>query len=337
MYMHSNPSSNEEKGFPYPSLVTTIGSDRSQRLIALRRFAIAITVLNVLGHFYLGFEQSWAQPLVALITAYSLEILLEVLDARITGRTPGFSGRLSRKIDFLLSAHISALAVAMLLYANDRLWVIAFATAVAIGSKSIFRVSSRQGSRHFFNPSNLGLTATLLLFPWVGIVPPYHFTENLEGAADWLLPAVIVGTGSFLNARLTKRIPLIAGWLIGFLIQAAFRSLEDGSWRADTSLSAGVTPMTGTAFVLFTFYMITDPATTPSKPMRQIVFGASVAVTYCVLMILHTVFTLFFALTIVCAMRGLGLCSLEAYRYYALSRAGRKRRSEETLIEVESS
>ena len=29
------------------------------RLAALRRFAIAITILNVLGHTVLGFEQAW--------------------------------------------------------------------------------------------------------------------------------------------------------------------------------------------------------------------------------------------------------------------------------------
>lgn len=337
MNMHSNLASNDVGAFSFSSSPVAIGSDRSQRLTALRRFAIAITVLNILGHFYLGFEQSWAQPLIALITAYSLEILLEVVDARLTKRSPRFSGDLSTKIDFLLSAHISALAVAMLLYANDRLWVIAFATAVAIGSKSIFRVPSSHGSRHFFNPSNLGLSATLLLFPWVGVVPPYHFTENLEGVADWLLPIFIVGTGSFLNAKLTKRIPLIAGWLIGFVIQIACRTLESGSWRADTTFFAGITPMTGTAFVLFTFYMITDPATTPSKPLRQIAFGASVALAYSVLMILHTVFTLFFALTIVCAFRGLGLCCFELYRANAFNRALIKRSSGEALIEMKSS
>lgn len=315
----------------------SIANDRGHRLTGLRRFAIAISVLTILGHFYLGFEQSWAQPLIALLTAYSLEILLDWIDARLSNRAPRFSGNLRTKIDFLLSAHISALAVAMLLYANDRLWVIAFATAVAVGSKAIFRVSSHQGSRHFFNPSNFGITVTLLLFPWVGIVPPYHFTENLEGWADWLLPALIVGTGTFLNAKLTKRIPLIVAWLAGFVIQAGLRSSAENSFFADTIFSAGLTPMTGVAFVLFTFYMITDPATTPVKPLGQIAFGASVAFTYGLLMISHTVFTLFFSLTIVCAMRGLGLFCLATYESYVLAREGSKRAQVDGLIEAEPS
>src|SRR5438067_2636110 len=87
-------------------------------LAALRRFAVGITVITVLGHAYLGFEQSYAQPLVALATGYSMQLLLESVDAWCSGRRPRFAGGLLRLVDFLLSAHISALAVAMLLYYN---------------------------------------------------------------------------------------------------------------------------------------------------------------------------------------------------------------------------
>ena len=75
-------------------------------------------------------------------------------------------------VDFLLPAHITGLAVAMLLYANENCAVIAFAAAVAIGSKAVFRAPLERRTRHFFNPSNLGITTTLLLFPWVGSRPP---------------------------------------------------------------------------------------------------------------------------------------------------------------------
>src|SRR3954453_16894872 len=93
---------------------------KEMRLGALRRFATAITILNVLGHTVLGFEQSLAQPVVSLLTAYSTELLLETLLAWRQGRRPRFLGRGTPFIDFMLSAHISGLAVAMLLYANDR-------------------------------------------------------------------------------------------------------------------------------------------------------------------------------------------------------------------------
>jgi hypothetical protein len=63
-------------------------------------------------------------------------------------------------------------------------------------------------------------------------------------------------------------------------------------------------PMTGLAFLLFTFYMVTDPPTTPSSTRNQIFFGASVATLYGVLMVMHVVFGLFFALAITSLVRG---------------------------------
>jgi Na+-translocating ferredoxin:NAD+ oxidoreductase RnfD subunit len=205
-------------------------------------------------------------------------------------------------VNFLLSAHITGLAVAMLLYANERLLPIVFATAVAVGSKAIFRAPVGNGTRHFLNPSNFGITVTLLLFPWVGIAPPYHFTENLSGLGDWILPGLLVASGTLLNVSLTRKGPLILGWLGGFAGQAVLRNLLFG-----TPLIAALLPMTGVAFLLFTFYMITDPGTTPFKPRNQVFFGVTVAALYGFLVTVHVVFGLFFALTIVSTVRGLCL------------------------------
>lgn len=284
--------------------------NRADRLGGLRRFAIAITVLNILGHTFFGFEQSFAQPLVALASAYSVELLLEFIDARCNRRPVRFLGGGVRKfVEFLLSAHITGLACAMLLYANERLGPVVFASVVAICSKCLLRAPTERGTRHFFNPSNFGITVTLLVFSWVSVAPPYQFTENMTGAGDWILPAVIVCTGTFLNARFTHRLPLIAAWLGGFVAQAALRSFFLG-----TPFEAGLVPMTGVAFILYTFYMVTDPATTPEGRRDQIAFGISVAATYGLLMVMHVVFGIFFALTIVCAVRGLGMYAMRWVR-----------------------
>jgi Na+-translocating ferredoxin:NAD+ oxidoreductase RnfD subunit len=278
-------------------------SNRADRLGGLRRFAVAITVLNILGHAFFGFEQSLAQPLVALATAYSVELLLEFIDARFNHRAPRFlGGGVRRFAEFLLSAHITGLACAMLLYPNERLGPVVFAAVVAICSKCVLRAPFGNSTRHYFNPSNFGITITLLAFAWVSIAPPYQFTENMTGPGDWILPAVIVCTGTFLNARFTHRLPLIAAWLGGFVAQAALRSVF-----LDAPFGAALLPMTGVAFILYTFYMVTDPATTPSGRREQIAFGLSVAAVYGALMVAHVVFGLFFALTIVCAFRGLGM------------------------------
>ncbi len=65
--------------------------------------------------------------------------------------------------------------------------------------------------------------------------------------------------------------------------------------------------MTSAGFILFSLYMIPDPATTPIKPLRQILFGISVATIYALLFVSHIVFGLFIALALTSACRGLGL------------------------------
>ena len=218
-------------------------------------------------------------------------------------RRPRFAGGWSRWWISCCPPHISGLAVAMLLYFNDRLWVVAFATAVAIASKTLFRVPVGAATRHVFNPSNFGIVATLLLFPGsVGLVQPWQFTEELPGHLDWALFAVICTLGTYLNGRFTRRLPLIAAWVGGFVLQAALRSLV-----FHTSLPASLAPMTGLAFVLFTFYMAPDPATTPGHPRAQVAFGAGIATVYGLLMAFHVVFALFVSLTLVCAARGVGM------------------------------
>lgn len=267
---------------------------------ALRRFALAITALTVAGHGFLGFEQSIAQPIVALITAYSLQILLEYLFARSTNSTPRFVGGFGRLVDFLLPAHIAALAVAMLLYFNDRLWIVAFATAVAIGSKYILRVPTPNGSRHFLNPSNLAITVTFLLFPSVGIIMPWQWTTEISGAADWAFPVIVFILGSLLHLKYAARIWVVISFLVAFVIQGLIRGAFD-----DVNVFNALAPATGVAPAIFTFYMAPDPATSPSSKSGQILYGSSIAFVYMILMFLHVVFALFYALTMVCTVRGI--------------------------------
>ncbi|WP_047870513.1 RnfABCDGE type electron transport complex subunit D [Nocardiopsis sp. RV163] len=273
-----------------------------RRVKALRMFATSITVFTIVGHFLLGFEQSPVTPIAAVLFGYVLDLALETLDARAAGRRPQYTGGAGAMVDYLLPTHIAGLACAMLLWGNASLWPYLFAVSIAVSSKYVFRIRVGGRRRHFLNPSNLGIAVTLLLFPWVGIAPPYHFTNNTFGTVDWLIPLGILMAGTMLNVNLTKRWPLILGWVGGFVLQAVLRWLV-----LDHMLLAALMPLTGVAFILFTNYMITDPGTTPSKPRNQMVFGLTVAVVYGVLVSAHVVFGLFFALVITCALRGLVL------------------------------
>jgi hypothetical protein len=261
---------------------------------------MSITAFTIVGHALLGFEQAYLTPIAAVLTAYVMEIGLEIVDAWARRRPVKFPRSVSGMIDFLLPAHIGGLACAMLLYANDRVLPVMFAVVVAIGSKYLVRVRVGQSRRHVLNPSNLGIAVVLLVYPWVSISPPYHFTQWVSGPVDWIIPVAILASGTMLNAGLTRKIPLIMGWVGGFALQAIVRTMIEG-----TATVSALAPMTGVAFVLFTNYMITDPGTTPVRPARQVAFGVATALTYGVLVAFHVVFGMFFALVIVCALRGL--------------------------------
>jgi hypothetical protein len=283
---------------------------RDPRVIALRNFAISITVFNIAGYLFLGFEQPWLWPVIALATGYTLELVLETIGNRGEGQRPRFLGNgLRGLVEFLYPAHITALAVNMLLYVNDQILVMMFAVMVAISGKWLFQAPVRGRMRHYMNPSNLGIATVLLLFPWVSIAPPYHFTEYLSGPGNWILPGIILVLGTLLNAKLTGRMWVIAGWVSIFVVQAVVRGVV-----FDTAIPAALVVMTGVAFVLFTNYMITDPGTTPSKPLSQFAFGGGAAALYGVFTGLHIAYGIFLGLALTCLIRGLFLWSLEISR-----------------------
>jgi enediyne biosynthesis protein E5 len=90
-------------------------------------------------------------------------------------------------------------------------------------------------------------------------------------------------------------------------------------------------PMTSAGFILFSLYMIPDPATTPIKAARQVVFGLSVAIIYALLLVVHVVYGLFFALALTSATRGL---SLHAYALLKRKRAPKVEAVEQAPIPV---
>jgi len=284
------------------------------RLFALWYFTILMIVWNILGHTYLGFEQSWAAPFVGVGTAVAIQMFLEWVDAAARNRELRFMGSWSNFLNFLPAAFIPGFACAMLLYTNERLWPIVFAVVLSIGSKVLLRAPVGEGrTQHIFNPSNFGVALTLVLFPQVGFAPPYHFTENITGVWDWILPGVILLSGIVVHGCFTGRLPLVLAWVIGFFVQGQIRAR-----LFDTPALVPMMPMTSAAFIVFTLYMVPDPATTPLKPIRQALFGFSVAMVYGIIQVLHLVFGLFFALMTVCAIRGLSL-----HLYYAFKSPGR--------------
>jgi hypothetical protein len=297
---------------PVPATPAAAGAKpKDPHYIALRNFALSISIFNTFGYTLLGFEQAWIFPLIAITVAYTTELTLETIQAWAQRRTPRYRGKgLRGPYEFLLPAHITALAVNMLIYTNDNIGPVIFGVMVGVSGKYILQAPIAGRMRHYMNPSNFGITVTLLVFSqWVAVAQPYEFTENANTYFRIMIALIIATAGTVLNTALTKRTALIVGWLGGFAIQAFIRH-----WIWNISLFSALGVMTGVPFVLFSNYMISDPGTTPSKPRAQFMFGGSVAMVYGALMLANVVYTLFFATAIVCAARGLGWWTVHLYK-----------------------
>jgi len=185
-----------------------------------------------------------------------------------------------------------------------------FAAALSIASKVLVRAPIGAGqTQHVFNPSNFGITVTLFLIPAAGLAPPYQFTENVTGLWHWIIPAAVLTTGIYIHGKFTGRLPLVLAWFAGFAAQALLRG-----WIFHMPWAVPFVPMSSAGFILFSLYMIPDPATTPIRRSRQILFGASVGAIYATLFILHVVYGLFVALALTSALRAAGLYSAHIWK-----------------------
>ena len=133
----------------------------------------------------------------------------------------------------------------------------------------------------------------------------------------WALPGFVLATGLIVHGLFTGRLTMVLTWLVAFVIQGELRS-----WYFGTSWIVPLTPMTSAAFMVFTLYMIPDPATTPVKPLRQALFAIAIAAVYGVLQVEHVVYGLFIALAIVAAMRGVGLYAWAAWQSIRANQRG---------------
>ncbi|MER5325041.1 enediyne biosynthesis protein UnbU [Streptosporangium roseum] len=289
---------------------------------ALRRFAGSITVMTVLGHTVLGFEQAYLTPIAGAATGVIAEFVLETVEAWAWRRPARYRGTPGQVADFFLPSYITGLTCAMLLYGGADPRPVVLAVLIGVGSTYVLRVRApgmagqRTGDapgRHYLNPSCSGALAVVLLFPWVGVAPPYGLAERVPGPPGSLVPlaVLVLVLGSAVNAGLIGRLPLVLGWMGGSVLQGLARG-----GLTDVSVISALLPMTGVALVLATGYVLTDLDTTPARPRGQVVFGLATAAVHGLLVQFHfhAVSGLLSALLIVCAGRGAGLALLARVR-----------------------
>ncbi|MGH7864885.1 MAG: RnfABCDGE type electron transport complex subunit D [Candidatus Binataceae bacterium] len=234
--------------------------------------ALGLTTWTVLGQTLLYFNRDLTQIGVALASACLLDMVLALL--------------FHRQLLVPISAYISGLSLGILIASNDwRVYMLASVWCVA--SKYLLRSSDR----HFFNPSNFGIVAAVVLLRNVATVAP-----GSQWGGEWRVALLILALG-LLMMRRVKRLDLVLAWLGGYVAMSMLRvALGQGG------LVFALGPMTGAEFALFTFSMIPDPKTSPPTSGARIVWGLSIAVLDGVLRFLGIRYSMFYALFALCAV-----------------------------------
>jgi enediyne biosynthesis protein E5 len=185
---------------------------------------------------------------------HAAAILLTVLVVQYAGTRLGGAARFDPR-----SALISGLSLCLLL--RTSVLALAVLTAVvAIGSKFALRIRGK----HVFNPTNFALVAMILLTGQVWVSPGQWGSAAFFGF-------LLACAGGLVVNRASRSDVTYA--FIGF-----YAALVLGrSWWLGDPLVVPLHRLQNGALVLFTFFMISDPRTTPDSRAGRILFAFLVA------------------------------------------------------------
>jgi Na+-transporting NADH:ubiquinone oxidoreductase subunit NqrB len=158
------------------------------------------------------------------------------------------------------SALISSLSLCLLLRTND-LAVAALAAFIAIGSKFVLRWKNK----HVFNPTNFALV--VILASGLGWISPGQW-----GQVAWF-GFLIACLGSLVVTR-AARADVTLAFLTFYVGLLFIRAL----WLGDP-LAIPLHQIESGALLIFSFFMISDPKTTPDSRTGRVVYALLVALT----------------------------------------------------------
>ena len=157
------------------------------------------------------------------------------------------------------SALISSLSLCLLLRTNDP-WLAAATAMITISSKFLFR----HHKKHFFNPTNFGIVVMIFLTDSVWVSPAQWGNAAFFGFLMACLGSLVVNRSSRSDVTYA---------FLGFYIAILFgRALWLGQ-----PLTIPLHMLQNGGLLLFTFFMISDPKTTPNTRAGRILFAFLVA------------------------------------------------------------
>jgi len=233
-------------------------------------FFLLLLAYLFVGITWLGFNRSFGQVAISIGAACVLDLLL----ARV----------LRGQYVFPLSAAITGASLGILLnYAHDP-WLPLVPVFLAIGSKYLL---SFQG-RHVFNPSLFGVVAVLSFSDGMfSAAPSYQWGGSLSVSLFIVTAALLVFVFRI------RRGWLITSFLLFYILALGLRAWLTRWHLPPETLILGT--LTAPAFYLFTFFMLTDPATSPATRRGQIGMALFIVVVDLLLHRQQSYSTLFYA------------------------------------------
>lgn len=157
------------------------------------------------------------------------------------------------------SCLISALSLCLLLRTGS-LTIAILCAFITIGSKFTLKFNGK----HIFNPTNFGLVIVLLLFDNAWVSPGQWGSAAVAG--------FFIACLGFLVVNRAARSDVTWAFLIFYSSLIFARAI----WLGDP-LSIPLHQLQNGAFLIFTFFMISDPKTTPDSRQGRILFALLVA------------------------------------------------------------
>ena len=158
------------------------------------------------------------------------------------------------------SALITSLSLSILLRANS-LWFWLAAGFVGISAKFLIRFRGK----HIFNPACIGIVTVSLIGGSAAWVSPGQWGQAPIFAAFAIGFAALVLSSA-------KRLDIALGFLIGFAAMLVGRALYLGD-----PMAIPMHQMQSGALLVFAFFMITDPRSTPDSRLARILFSFAIA------------------------------------------------------------
>ncbi len=224
-------------------------------------FKVRPKKIQLLNHSLLLFTAFFffdlARTPIQIISCIVCSVITEFALIRLT------NNRKRHWLESFESALISALGL-LLIVRSPLPWLYALLGFISIASKWIFYRPDK--GHHIFNPTNFGIVTAFVVFNEHIVFVPDQYSVLPHGIIQTLL------LGLWVTYLANRWLVSLSYLFINFIFAITLGEVFGMPYIIILGSETGVTSL------LLTFFMITDPRTTPDNRFQQILFGSSVGV-----------------------------------------------------------